>query len=161
MTNRAGLINDLEPLLSESFNTIDNLKSYQQINENDARVTFFKHLVNVIDSTILFLAVANKYLGHENWWKNIQTEYKLSARPIPFDREFDYYDQLVTVSFFHLIFSSFESSIRLIVKRYDSNLYQSQRDFNPLCKGLMKRLRMLNKNNDRFVDLISSVRNSI
>jgi hypothetical protein len=75
----------------------------------------FKRLVNVTDSTIHSLIVARKYLGDENWWKGIQQEYNLSTRPIAFDREFDYCDQLVTLSFFHLILSSFESSIRLIV----------------------------------------------
>jgi hypothetical protein len=145
MTNRTALINELESLLIECFNTIANLTTYQQIKENDARVTFFKHLVNVIDSTIVSLLVAHKYLGDENWWKEIQKEYNLSARRIPFVREFAYYDQVVTNSFFHLMFSSFESSIRLIVKRYDSNLYNSQRDFNPLSKGLISKLKLGNK----------------
>jgi hypothetical protein len=161
MTGRATLINDLELLLNECFETIENLRKYQQIKENDARVTFFKHLVNVIDSTILFLIVARKYLGDENWWKGIQQEYNLSTRPIAFGTEFDYYDQLVTLSFFHLIFSSFESSIRLIVKRYDSQLYRSQKDFNPLTKGLLNKLKILGKDKDKFIDLIASVRYSI
>jgi hypothetical protein len=159
MTNRIALINDLESLLSECFNTITNLTTYQQIKENDARVTFFKHLVNVIDSTIVSLLVAHKYMGDENWWNEVQKEYSLFARPIPFVREFDYYDQVVTNSFFLLMFSSFESSIRLIVKRYDSKLYNSQRDFNPLSKGLISKLKLGHK--DRFIDLISSIRNSI
>lgn len=157
MTDRTPLINDLESLLKECFNTIDNLRCYQRISENDARVTFFKH--NVIDSTILFLVIAHKYLGNEDWWKEMQRNYGLSIRPITFDREFDYYDQLVTISFFHLVFSSFESSIRLIVKQYDSNLYELQRNFNPLCKGLVSKLKLGNK--DTFIDLISSIRNSI
>ena len=45
---------------------------------------FFKHLVNVIDSTILFLVVSHKHLSNEDWWKDIQKEYDLSTRPIPF-----------------------------------------------------------------------------
>jgi hypothetical protein len=115
----------------------------------------------VIDSTIHSLIVARKYLGDENWWKGIQQEYNFSTRSIAFDREFDYYDQLVTLSFFHLIFSSLESSTRSIVKQYDSQLYQSQKDLGPLCKGLLKKLKMLSKDKYKFIDLISSVRNSI
>jgi len=103
MTDRTALINDLESLLNDNFNTIDNLRCYQRISENDARVTFFKHLVNVIDSTILFLVVAHEYLGNEDWWKEVQRNYSLSIRPITFDREFHYYDQLVTISFFQFI----------------------------------------------------------
>jgi hypothetical protein len=161
VTNRTALINDLESLLSKNFKTIHNLTTYQRLNQNDARVTFFKHLVNVIDSTILFLIVGHKYLGDEDWWKIIQQEYSLSSRPIPFYTEFDYYDQQVTISYFHLIFSSFESSIRLIAKTYDYTLYESQRDFSPLCKGLLKKLKMLSKEKNRFADLITSIRNSI
>jgi hypothetical protein len=58
-----------------------------------------------------------------------------------------------------LLISSFESSIRLIIKRYDSNLYQSQRDFNPLCKELISKLKLYNK--DKFIDVISTIRNGI
>lgn len=159
MTNRTALINDLESFISDCFKTIANLTTYQRINENDARITFFKHLVNIVDSTILSFMMAYKYLGDENWWKEIQKEYNLSARPIPFIREFEYYDQVVTNSYFFLVFSSFESSIRLLVRRYDSNLYRSQRDFNPLCKVFISNLQLDDK--DEFIDLISSIRNSI
>ena len=41
MMKRIELINDLESLLQECFKTIDNLRGSEQINENDARVTFF------------------------------------------------------------------------------------------------------------------------
>jgi len=35
----------------------------------------------------------------------------------------------------------------LIIKQYDSNLYQSQTDFNPLCKELISKLKLYNKDN--------------
>src|SRR5829696_4503221 len=159
MVNRRQLVGDLEAFIQECFDAIENLNSYQKISQNDARITFFKHLANVVDSTILFLVVAHKYLGDENWWKDTQKEYVLAARPIPFDKEFDYYDLVVTISYFQLIFSVFESSVRLIVKTYDPPLYQSQRDFNPLCKRLLSDLGLSGK--EDFIDLISTIRNSI
>lgn len=75
--SRKELISDLESFLNDCFQTINNLTTYQRINENDARVTFFKHLVNVIDSTILSFLMARKYLGDENWRIQIQKEYNL------------------------------------------------------------------------------------
>jgi hypothetical protein len=160
---RIELINQLEFLLRECFKNIDILIGPEHIKENDARVTFFKHLVNVIDSTILFLVVSHKHLSNENWWKDIQKEYNLSTRRISFNKEFDYYDQVVTFSFLILVFSSFESSIRLITKQYDATLYQSQKDygFNSLCKELMRKLKLLTKENDKFIDLFVLLRNSI
>jgi hypothetical protein len=98
-------------------------------------------------------------MGNEDWWKDIQKKYQLSNRPIPFDKEFDYYDQVVTISYFYLIFGTFESSVRLIVRQYDLNLYNLQKDFNPLCKKLINNLKLENK--DKFIDLTTSLRNSI
>ncbi len=62
MMKRITLINELESLLKECFKTIDNLRGSQQIKENDARATFFKHLVNVINPTLFFLIMSQKYL---------------------------------------------------------------------------------------------------
>lgn len=161
MTNRITLINDLESFLTECFNTINDLVLNQRIKQTDARVTFFKHLVNIVDSTILSLILSHKYLGDENWWIQAHKDYDLSKRPIPFVREFDYYDQIVTNSYFFFVFCSFESSLRLIVEQYDIQLYKSQKDFNPLSKKFLKDLSLKNEETDNFIDVLSSVRNSL
>ncbi len=70
-------------------------------------------------------------------------------------------NQIVTFSYFILIFGSFESSLRLIVKQYDSQLYESQKDFSPLCIAFLKKLNLGNKERFKFIDVISSIRNSI
>jgi hypothetical protein len=61
------------------------------------------------------------------------------------------------------MFSSFECSIRLIIKQYDATLYHSQKHygFNSLCKKFMHKLKLLTKDNDKFIDLIVLLRNSI
>lgn len=78
MINRITLINDLESFLNECFNTINDLVLKQQIKQTDARVTFFKHLVNVVDPTILSLILSHKYLGNKYWWIQTQKDYNLS-----------------------------------------------------------------------------------
>jgi len=45
VTDRITLINELESLLKECFDKIDNLRSYQQIKENDAGITFLSILL--------------------------------------------------------------------------------------------------------------------
>jgi hypothetical protein len=110
MISRITLINDLESFLKQYFRTINDLLVIQHIQQTDARVTFFKHLVNIVDSTILFLILSHKYLGSEDWWIQTQKDHSLSTRPIPFYTEFDYYDQIVTNSYFFFVFSSHRSS---------------------------------------------------
>ena len=159
MVDRIKLIGELEILLQQCFSIIDDLLKLQKFSQNDARVTFFKHIVNVIDSSIIFLTTAHRYFGDESWWIETQSKYNLSKRPIYFDREFDYCDQMISMSYFFFLFSAFEHSIRRITEVFSPELYNSQSSFSPLLKGLIKKLNL--NNEDNFVDLITSIRNSI
>ena len=159
MVARIKVIDELESLLQQCFSTLDDLLSIQKISQNDARVTFFKHIVNVIDSSIIFLTLSHRYFGDEPWWSDTQRMYNLSTRPIPFDREFDYCDQMISMSYFFFLFSSFEHSIRRIIHVYNPALYNSQPDLSSLLKRLIKNLSL--ENQDQFIDLITSIRNSI
>jgi hypothetical protein len=159
MTDRIIVINELESLVQQCFSTLDDLLSIQKFSENDARVTFFKHIVNVIDSSIIFLVTAHRHYGDESWWNDTQRIYNLSKRRIPFDREFDYCDQMISMSYFFFLFSYFEHSLRRIIQVYNPELYNSQSDISPLLKGIIKKLELDNK--DQFIDLITLIRNSI
>ena len=159
MVGREALIKLLDPLLERCSNSVQNLIVFQKLAQNDVRVTFFKHLITTHDATIISLLVSHKYFGEESWWRDIQQEYDLSARNIPYDREFDYADQITTISYFLFTFSSFEHSLRLICKTYNPSLYQSQKDFNPLCKALLKKSGIAKK--DVFIDLIGTIRNTV
>jgi hypothetical protein len=160
---RLELIKDLDEILQSCSETVENLLEYQKLNQDDTRVSFFKHYINTLDSTILSLVFSHKYLGSEEWWNDTQKEYSLSLRPIEFDREFDYYDQMIILYYFHFTFSSLESSIRLICKRYDPELYSTQkRSFSSLFTKLIINLDITDrKERIKFIDLISSIRNSI
>jgi len=119
----------------------------------------------VVDTSILFLTLSHRYLGDESWWIDIQRIYNLSKRPIPFfDRELDYFDQMISMSYFFFIFSSFEHSIRRIIQVYNSELNKSQlnksqSNINTLLKEVIKNLDLDNK--DEFIDLFILIRNSI
>jgi len=158
MTDRIIVISELESLVQQCFSTLDDLLLIQKFSENDARVTFFKHIVNVIDSSIIFLVTAHRYFD-ESWWNDTQQIYNLSKRRLPFEREFDYCDQMISMSYFFFLFSSFEHSIRRIIQVYNPELYNSQSNISPLLKGLIKKLELDNK--DRFIDLIILIRNSL
>jgi hypothetical protein len=142
MVPRSTLISELDSILKSCVDSVKNLLEYQKLNQNDARVTFFKHFINVLDSTILSLIIAHKYFGNDEWWREANIEYNLTSRPVDHAKEIDYYDQVLTLAYFVLTFGSFESSLRLICKQYHPNLYQAQRDFNPLCKGIINKLNL-------------------
>ena len=122
MTDRRPLIGQADSLLKESLSITNNLLNTQKLEQNDARVTFFKHVSTVLEFCILSLVLAHRHLGNENWWKCTDTHYELSRRPYDYDRRFDYFDQMVTSSTFLFIFNSFEHSVRLICKRYNPDV---------------------------------------
>jgi hypothetical protein len=80
MIDRSTLISELDSILKTCVDSVNNLLVYQKMNQNDARVTFFKHFINVLDSTILSLIVAHKYFGNYEWWKEVNFEYNLTSR---------------------------------------------------------------------------------
>jgi hypothetical protein len=126
--------------------------------QNDARVAFFKHMNNILDSSILSLILAFKYLGRLNL-DAIHREYGLSPRPYGYDAEVTYFDQITMNSYFLFIFNVFEHAVRLVCKDYNNPLFQQQGGrLNALCKGITKDLRL--KKRDKFIDLITYLRNS-
>ena len=83
------MVGEVDSLLKESADYSKNLITIQKLKENDARVTFFKHLVVVLDSAAISLTVSHKYLGNLSWWEDIYNEYKLSTRPYDYRRQFE------------------------------------------------------------------------
>jgi hypothetical protein len=113
----------------------------------------------VLDSAIISLILAHRYLGDENWWKKTDILYKLSGGPYDYDRRFHYFDQIVMNATFLFVFNSFEHSVRLICKQYNPDLYQEQkRTINGMCKKIRKDLDT--KQRDDFIDLVTYLRNS-
>ena len=168
MTDRRPLIKEIEDLLQTNLEYVQNLLTIQRLMQNDARVTFFKHINIVLDSASTSLILAHKYLDpHGQWWNDIQMEYNRSRRSIysafPLVRhkmQLKYFDQTVMNGFFFFIFSSFEHSSRLICKQYNLQLFQTQKKYgiSALWKGMTIDLCL--KKRDKFIDLITCLRNS-
>ncbi|MGA7370221.1 MAG: hypothetical protein WBX01_13925 [Nitrososphaeraceae archaeon] len=159
MVDRRPLIDGIEFLLRENLDYAINLLQIQKLKENDARVTLFKHINVVLDSAATSLILAHEYLGNMSWWEKIHDDYSRSSRPYDYKRQFDYLDQTVMNGFFLFIFNSFEHSVRLLCKQYNSQLYEKQkRSINSICIGIIKDLGLTKRNN--FIDLITWLRNS-
>jgi hypothetical protein len=160
MVDRKPLITGLESLLDGSLVYAQNLLDYQKLKQNDARVTFFKHVNVVLDSATTSIILAHKHLGEMDWWKDAQREYNRSDnRRYDYEKQFRYYDQTVMNGYFLFIFSSFEASVRLICKQYNPQLFEEQKSsISAISKGITSDLHL--KKRDKFIDLITLLRNS-
>jgi hypothetical protein len=158
LADRRRLIAQTDSLLKECSENVSNLLQFQKMKQNDARVTFFKHMSNILNSTTLSLILAHKYLGRSNL-EGIHREYSLSPRLYDYDAGTRYFDQIVMNGYFIFVFNTFEHAIRLIYKEYNKRLSQYlQGDFNPICKKITKDLDLQKR--DNFIDLITNLRNS-
>lgn len=157
MANRRRLIAQTDSLLKECSENVSNLLEFQNMKQNDARVTFFKHMNNILNSTTLSLILAYKYLGRSNL-AAIHKEFFLSPRLYDYDTEMKYFDQMVMNDYFLFIFNTFEHAIRLIYREYNKGSQKLQDNFNGICKEITKDLGL--KKRDDFIDLITYLRNS-
>jgi len=157
MASRKLLIIQVDSLLKECSKYAVNLLEFQRMKQNDARVTFFKHMNNILNSTTLSLILAHKYLGSSNL-KEIHREYSLSPRLYDYDAEIKYFDQIVMNGYFLFIFNTLEHAVRLIYKGYNKKSQNQQNSFSPMCKEITKDLGL--KKRDSFIDLITYLRNS-
>src|SRR5687767_6349570 len=114
--DRKLLIQAIEHRINVNTLIINNQINFQKLKQDDVRVSFFKHCINLLNSTLISLICSYKYFGNEDWWINIKKEYNLNFRPFDFDKEFDYYDQTLLNSFMLFSFANFEASIRFVIK---------------------------------------------
>lgn len=143
--------------------------------QNDIRVTFYKHIMNVLDSSIHLVIFSDTHIFSEVWWSEILPKYGIHRRM--FDKEeirsreisIDYLDQYIIFSYYLFVVSVFEHSIRVICKHSFPNIYyytttkgdERMRDFKTQFEMLVKELMMMNTNLQNFIEIVVKFRNSI
>ncbi len=143
--------------------------------QNDARATFYKHRINVLNSSIHLMIFSETTLLTEDWWLKKLPKYKISKRifstnPQESRRiERGYIDQYLLFSYFNFIFHTFESSFRIICENCfnDENYITKEngesknRDIKNLCEVILKKLNLLTDDRDSFLDIVVHFRNSL
>lgn len=143
--------------------------------QNDVRVTFYKHLINTINSSIHLVIFSDSVLFSDAWWSNNLSDYKISKRHFANDaidsreKEIDYIDLHLLFSFFIFVFHTFESSFRIVCKQCFSDDYyitkengeKKKRDIKNLCEVILRKVRVCDKERQNFLEIVVKFRNSI
>ena len=169
---RKDIIESLEHRFQTCFSKERNLLDYQNLDQNDARVTFYKHLINTLDATIHLLIFTDKHLLTTQWWAQTIKEYKIKMRSFEkteiqvIEKESDYIDQHLLFSYFLFIFHTFESSFRIISKHcYPKDYLTPQGDplpFMRLCNNILPKVGLYTKTEYKnFIRIVTKYRNSI
>lgn len=143
--------------------------------QNDARVTFHKHLINTLNSSIHFMIFSDTTLLTEDWWSKKLPKYKINKRVFSTSPqesrqiEVGYIDRYLLFSYFNFIFHTFESSFRIIcencfkVESYiiKENGERKKRDIRNLCEVILKKLDLLDNDRQNFLEIVVKFRNSL
>ncbi len=103
------IIRNLEALFQVCFSKEQNfLRAGSE--QNDARVTFHKHLINTINSGIHLMIFSDTTLSTEDWWTKKLSKYKINKRIFSTSPqesrqiEKGYIDQYLVFSYFNFVF---------------------------------------------------------
>lgn len=123
--------------------TINQLLNEQNLQENDARITYFRKCSQITDTTTMSFDFYQRYLLTRQWWKDRFPNHIMSERNMKNLAES--YDQYIRTSYLIDNYSAFESSIRIIIQTYNAQKYEElQRSFTKLIKWFMKDLNREN-----------------
>ncbi|MBA3285855.1 MAG: hypothetical protein H0U27_12460 [Nitrosopumilus sp.] len=163
------MIKELDDIFQHCYEKEQILLVIQKRKQNDARVTFYKHYLSILDSTIRLLILTDKYARDQDMrlWQNLDQEYNLNKRlfnrndVLNYKAKIDYIDQNISNSYFGSIFNIFEHSFRLISEKYNDNIYSQQPSINGLFIAIMSKLNLNNSDLRDFINIVTRFRNSI
>lgn len=145
------------------------------LKQNDVRVTFYKHIMNTINSSIHLLIFSDTTLSTQDWWLKKLSKYKINKRFFSTnpkesrEKEIDYINQYLLFSYFSFVFHIFESSLRIVCKFcfYDDfyivkdNQEKQIRDIRDLVETILRKLNLWDDEREKFLEIALKFRNSI
>jgi hypothetical protein len=143
--------------------------------QNDARVTFHKHLKTTLNSSIHLVIFSDTTLLTEDWWLKKLPKYKINKRILSSSPqesrqiEIRHIDHFLLFSYFNFIFHTFESSFRIICENCFNDEYyitkqsgeREKRDIKNLCEVILKKLDLLDNDRENFLEIAIKFRDSL
>lgn len=169
------IIRNLEALFQVCYSKEQNFLRTGGGKQNDARVTFHKHLISTLNSTIHLMIFSDTTLSTEDWWAKKLPKYKINKRIFSTSTlesrqiEKRYIDRYLQFSFFNSVFQTFESSFRIICEKCfrDENYIskengeKNKRDIKDLCEVILRKLDLLDKDRENFLEIVIHFKNSL
>lgn len=140
-------------------------KDFPSWTDNDARVTAFGRLVNLIDSTNLsFIFLSKHLLPLDNlWWSEVHKPPSNGFKDCDKSHTANTFNNgFIKVAFVQNLFSILDSTFRLLLRAIDPGVANNgTEDFKAVYRALKTRTTSFPTNSDELIDLMHLVRNSI
>lgn len=171
---RKYIIKNLEALFNSCYTKEQKLLQEGK-KQNDVRVTFFKHMINTINSSIHLIIFSDTVLFTDEWWSKSLSTYKIQQRHFGHtiietrNKEIEYIDQHLTFSFFIFTFHTLESSFKMMCKHcFPSDYYMNGKNddkgvhnFRNLFERVMCNLNLWDDDLKSFIEVVVKFRNSL
>jgi len=137
---------------------INRLKINEELEDNDARVTFFRKISQICDTSRLSLSFYSDYLLTDKYWEDRFPNHIISNNNKK--KLCNGYDQYIRTAFMTESFSAFESSIRIIAESHNPNKYREfQRSINKIVKWFLNDMGLSSLY--PVIKIFSHIRNSM
>jgi hypothetical protein len=139
---------------------LDVYSDYSWFTKTDARITSFRKIINVCNSSLLAFEIGDQTVVRNKWWLEM-TDGEISKKDIRIYAS--EYESFLKVSFIQSFYSCLESSLRLILKGIDEDACSRGTDaFKNIYECLFR--SKINGNHSGYIsllDLYRELRNTI
>lgn len=135
-----------------------NLVAKYSWKEDDARITVFNKLNNVLTTINLGYFLMHTYLSKNDWWRQNQ---KFEVTDNSIQNILDEFEMFYRIGLIQNLSYSIESSFKIFVRALDSSACKGGlADFKNIYEWLLKKLN-LQQNNTDLLDLLRNIRNTM
>lgn len=148
----------LEQYSHMSIDTREDLTGKYSWIANDARITAFNKLNNVLTAMNLGYFLMHTYLLKKNWWKENQ---KLEVTEDAIQNTLDCFEMFYRIGLIQNLNYSIESSFRVFVRKLDPTACNGgQAEFKSIYDWLLKKLNLQTANTE-LLDMLRNIRNTM
>ena len=120
---------------------ITHLRLNDELDNNDARLTYFRKISQICDTSTLSFSFYTDYLLTGKYWKDRFPNHIISNNNMK--KLCSGYDQYIRTSFMTENFSAFESSVRVIAESYNCKKYlEFQHSINRLVSWFLDEMQL-------------------
>lgn len=140
-----------------AFNKKVYLQSKYSWKEDDARLTVFAKISNVLSSANLGYFLMYSYLQKKDWWKQYQ---QLEVTELSIKSSIEEFEMFFRIGLIHNIMYGVESSFRIYVRTIDPQVCnKGMAEFKSIYEWLLKKLNL--QANLPLLDLWRNIRNAM
>ena len=157
MMNPEAIGSEIEKISHLLFDLKEGLRHKYMWNENDARITVFSKIINVLNTANLGYVFINKYLKKKDWWKENES---LNVNERSIVKTVEEFEMAIRIGLIQNVTYSIESSFRTFSRAIQPGACKDGfAEFKSIYSSLLKKTSL--QKHENLLDLFRNMRNTM